>query len=397
MSNSAQQQAVSTNTSIEIVECKTKAERRQFIDFQWVVYKGDPYWVPPLISERESFYDPAKNPFFEHSDVAMFMARRNGKVVGTISAIQNNRHNQVHNEKIGFFGSFEVVQDYAVATALLDRAREWVKSRGLSALRGPATFSSNEEFGLLVEGFDAEPQVLMPYNPRYYVDFLERYGFKKAMDLYAWWDSTEAAIKAIIGQRLERIVEMAMKRGKFTVRNADIHKFDEEVERIKKVYDQAWVANWGFVPPTDKEIDHLGEGLRQFVDTDFVFIAEKDGEPIGVSVGLPNVNHPLRMAYPNPRTPELWTLLKFLWYRRKNVNSIRVWALGVVPQYRMSGVDTVMIYKTLQAVMRRKMIGGELSWILETNDAMNRIIQLANPELYKKYRLYDLALDTPTP
>ena len=398
MPNSAlEQAAISISTqAIEIVECKSKAERRQFIDFQWEIYKGDPYWVPPLISEREAFYDSTKNPFFEHSSVAMFMARRNGKVVGTISAILNNRHNQMHDEKTGFFGSFEVLKDYEVAKALLDTAREWVKARGMNILRGPATFSSNEEFGLLVEGFDSEPQVLMTYNPRYYVDFIERYGFKKAMDLFSWWASTERAASIIVGGRFERIAEMSMKRGKFTVRNADISKFDEEIKRVKKIYNQAWEKNWGFVPPTDKEIDHLGEGMRQIVDPDFIFIAELEGEPIGVSIGLPNVNHPLRLAYPSPRTPELWTLLKFLWYRRSTVNSIRLWALGVVPQYRMSGVDAVMIYKTLQAVTRKKMMGGELSWILENNDAMNRIIQLVEPELYKKYRIYDLALDTPS-
>ncbi len=397
MSNAAQTQASSTNENVEVVECKTKADRRRFIDFQWEVYKNDRYWVPPLISEREAFYDSKKNPFFEHSSVSMFMALRNGKVVGTISAIQNNRHNETHHEKTGFFGSFEVLEDYEAARALLDTARAWVQARGMTVLRGPTTFSTNEECGLLVDGFDAEPKVLMSYNPRYYVTFLERYGFTKAMDLYAWWANTDTAAHAIIGQRFERVAEAAMKRGKFTVRNANLKKFDKEVDLIKKVYNQAWVANWGFVPPTDKEIEHLGEGLRQFVDTDFVFIAEKDGEPIGVSVSLPNVNRPLHLAYPNPGTPELWTLLKFLWYRRNTVDSIRIWALGVVPKYRMSGVDAVMIYKTLQAIMRRKMVGGELSWILETNDAMNRVIQFANPTLYKKYRFYDLKLDGSNP
>jgi GNAT superfamily N-acetyltransferase len=386
----------SSGSSIEIVECKTKAERRQFIDFQWEIYKGDPYWVPPLISEREAFYDSAKNPFFEHSQVAMFMAKREGKIAGTISAILNNRHNQVYQEKTGFFGSFEIVNDYAVAKALLDTAAGWVKAKGMNKLRGPATFSANEEYGLLIDGFDSEPQIMMTYNPRYYVDFIDRYGFKKAMDLYAWWASTNRSAKAILGERFERVAKLALERGKFTVRKANMRKFDEEVERIKKVYNVAWQANWGFVPMTDKEIDHLGESLRQIVDTDFVFVAEKDGEPVGVCLSLPNVNHPLRLANPNPRTPELWTLLKYLWYRRKAVNSIRLTILGVLPQYRMSGIDAAMIYMTLQTIMDKGYIGGELSWILETNDAMNRIIQLANPELYKKYRMYDLALETPS-
>ncbi|HEY3341536.1 MAG TPA: GNAT family N-acetyltransferase [Anaerolineae bacterium] len=307
----------------------------------------------------------------------------------------NNRHNQVHQEKTGFFGSFEVINDYEVAKALLDTARNWVKAKGMNKLRGPATFSANEEYGLLIEGFDSEPQIMMTYNPRYYVDFMDRYGFKKAMDLYAWWGPTDRAAKAIIGERFERVVKMALQRNKFTIRKANLRKFDEEVQRIKKIYNVAWQANWGFVPMTEKEIDHLGESLRQIVDADFVYIAEKDGEPVGVCISLPNVNHPLRLAYPNPRTPELWTLLKYLWYRRKAVNSIRLIILGVLPQYRMSGIDAAMIYKTLQTTLEKKYIGGEFSWILETNDAMNRIIELANPDLYKKYRMYDLALDSP--
>jgi GNAT superfamily N-acetyltransferase len=395
MPNPATDQSVRVNTSVDIIECKTKAERRQFIDFQWEIYKGDPYWVPPLISEREAFYDSTKNPFFEHSQVAMFLAKRAGKVVGTISAILNNRHNQVYQEKTGFFGSFEVINDYEVAQVLLNTARDWVIAKGMNKLRGPATFSANEEYGLLIEGFDSEPQIMMTYNPRYYVDFIDRYGFKKVMDLYAWWGPTDRAAKALIGERFERVVKQVLQRNKFTIRKADLHRFDEEVQRIKQIYNVAWQANWGFVPMTEKEIDHLGENLRQIVDTDFVYIAEKDGEPVGVCISLPNVNHPLRLAYPNPKTPEVWTLLKYLWYRRRTVNSFRLIILGVLPQYRMSGIDAAMIYKTLQTTMEKKYIGGEFSWILETNDAMNRIIQLANPDLYKKYRMYDLALDTP--
>jgi GNAT superfamily N-acetyltransferase len=395
MPNPATEQGASSGSLVEIDECKTKAERRQFIDFQWEIYKGDPYWVPPLISEREAFYDATKNPFYEHSQVAMFMAKRNGKVVGTISAILNTRHNQTYHEQTGFFGSFEVINDYEVAKALLDTARDWVKAKGMNKLRGPATFSANEEYGLLIEGFDSEPQLMMTYNPRYYIDFIDRYGFKKAMDLFAWWASTDRSAKAIIGERFEHVVQMALQRGKFTIRKANIHRFDEEVQRIKKIYNTAWQANWGFVPMTDKEIDHLGENLHQIVDTDFVYIAERDGEPVGVCISLPNVNHPLRLAYPNPKTPELWTLLKYLWYRRKAVNSIRLIILGVLPQYRMSGIDAAMIYKTLQTTLEKNYIGGELSWILETNDAMNRVIQLADPDLYKKYRIYDLDLTTP--
>ncbi len=391
MQNQAQ---IAQTSAIEIVECKTKAERRQLIDFQWEIYKGNEYWVPPLISEREAFYDRNKNPFFEHSDVALFLAKRSGKVIGTIAAIHNRNHNKAHNDSVGFFGCFETFNDQAVANALLDTARHWLKGRGLTAMRGPATFNSNDDgYGLLIEGFDSEPQIMMSYNTPYYQGLLEAYGMHKAMDLYAWWTATERAKELIMGGRFERVAQMAMKRNKFTIRTADMSKFDEEVERIKKIYNKAWLANWGFVPMSEKEIDHLGENLKQVVDTDMVFIAEHDGEPIGVSISLPNLNRPLRKAYPNPKTLELWTLLKFLWYRRTMVNSLRLIILGVLPEYRMAGVDTAMIYKTLQVAIKKNLIGGECSWILETNDAMNRVIQYAEPTLYKKYRMYEMAID----
>ena len=396
MQNQAQSSSIVTDVtdpSIQIVECKTKAERRQLIDFQWEIYKGDKYWVPPLISEREAFYDKTKNPFFEHSDVALFLAKRSGKVVGTIAAIHNKNHCKHFNDKTGFFGSFETIDDFQVARALLDTARNWLKDRGLDAMRGPATFSANEEYGLLIEGFDSEPQVMMTYNPRYYLPLLDQYGLKKVMDLYAWWASTERCKEVIMGGRFERVAQMAMKRNKFTIRKANINKFDEEVEKIKKIYNKAWLQNWGFVPMTEHEIDHLGKNLKQMVDADMVFIAEKDGEPIGVSISLPNVNRPLRKAHPDPKTPELWTLLKFLWYRRTMVNSLRLIILGVLPEYRMAGIDAAMIYKTLQVTIEKGLIGGECSWILETNDAMNRVIQYAEPTLYKKYRMYEIAID----
>lgn len=392
MANQNTAQSLNHVMPVEIVECASKAQRRRFIEFQWQIYKGDAYWVPPLISEREAFYDRAKNPFFEHSDVAMFMALREGKVVGTISAIHNKRHNMVHNDKVGFFGSFEAINDSTVSTALFDAVRNWLKARGLDAMRGPATFSANDEYGLLIEGFDSEPQVLMTYNPRYYIDLIEQYGFSKAMDLYAWWASTEKSSDFILGKRFEQIAERAMKRGKFSVRTINFSNLEAEVEAVKKIYNQAWSANWGFVPLTDLEIDHLVKSLKPIADPNMIFIAEKDGEPIGVSLSLPNVNHPLRMANPRPGVPELWTLLKFLWYRRKHVNALRLVILGVLPQYRMSGVDTFMIYSTLKVAIEKKLLGGECSWILETNDAMNRVIQLVEPELYKKYRMYQVAI-----
>ncbi len=384
--------AASPTPPIQITECRTRAERRAFIEFQWEIYRGDPYWVPPLISEREAFYDPGRNPFFEHAEAGMFIARRDGRIVGTIVAVLNHRHNEFHQEQTGFFGGFECVNDFPVAKALLDTARDWLRARGMTVMRGPATLSSNDEWGLLIEGFDSEPVVLMPYNPRYYVDLLEQYGFRKAMDLLAWWVPINVAQDKVLRGKFERVVNAVLKRGKFTIRNAVLRDFNNEIEKLKKIYNGAWEKNWGFVPLTDHELQHLATSLKQFADQDFIFVTEVDGEPVGFSVTLPNVNRPLRKAYPNPRTPEWWTLLKFLWYRRSMVNSVRVILLGLLPQYRASGMDAVMIYKTLEAGLRKGVIGGEMSWILETNEDMNRINKLVGGEVYKRYRVYDIPI-----
>jgi hypothetical protein len=379
---------------ISIHECISPAERKHFITFAWEIYKNDPYWVPPLISERMAFYDKKKNPFFEHSDAAMFTAKRDGKIVGTIVAVWNNRHNEFHNEKMGFFGGFECVNDQDVANALFDKAKAWVTQRGATALRGPVTLSMNEEVGLLIDGFDGEPQVLMTYNPRYYINLYENYGLKKAMDVWAWWNPiTKDEYK--ISSKLDRVVELVKKRSKFTLRKANLKQLDREIGILKKVYasDQgAWKDNWGHVPMTDHEMDHMVHGLKQFADEDLIWVAELDGNPIGVAVTLPNVNRPLRAAYPNPQTPEIITLLKFLWYRRKMVNAVRFVLLGVMPEHRMSGVDAVLIWETLQVALKKGYIGGELSWILETNENMNRIGKLGGGHVYRTYRIYEKAI-----
>lgn len=376
---------------IELHECTSLADRKQFIHFAWEIYKDDPYWVPPLISERVAFYDKKKNPFFEHSDAAMFLAKRDNKVVGTIVAIWNNRHNEFHQEKIGFFGGFECINDQAVANALFDRARDWVKARGATALRGPTTLSFNDEVGLLVDGFDGIPQVLMTYNPRYYIELYERYGLQKAMDLWAWWNPiTKEEYK--VSNKLDRVVEIAKKRGKFTIRAADFKQLDREIGILKHIYGSdsgAWKDNWGHVPLTEHEIDHTVRGLKQFADPELILVAEINGEPVGIAVTLPNVNRPLHAAYPNPKTPELWTLLKFLWHRRKMVNSVRFVLLGVLPEHRMSGIDAALIWETLQTAMRKGYIGGELSWVLETNEAMNRIGKIGGGHVYRTYRVYE--------
>ncbi len=362
----------------------------EFIKFPWRVYQDDPYWVPPLINERKSFFNPHKNPFFQHADVELFLARRHGEVVGTIAALINHNHNVFHDEQVGFFGFFEALEDYAVAEALLGTARDWVRDKGMDAIRGPMNFSTNDECGLLVDGFDSSPVVLMTYNPRYYVHFIERFGFHKAMDLYAYTLETAAFGLSVenLPPKLLRVAEAARRRERVTIRNVNMTDFDAEVRRARKIYNSAWEKNWGFVPMTDAEFDYLAHGLKPLLDPDLIFVAEVDGQPVAISITLPDLNQPL--LHVNGRLfPTGW--LKLLWYRRKT-DTVRVFALGVIETYRHRGIDALLYLETARQAFAKGYVHAEMSWILENNMMMNRAIQFFGGKVYKTYRVYEMAL-----
>jgi GNAT superfamily N-acetyltransferase len=386
---------MSTQT-VRVRPIYTPKERLTFITFQWEVYKDDPNWVPPLISERKAFFDPARNPSFEHMECQLFVAERGERVVGTIAALINHRHNEFHDERVGFFGFFETIPDYAVAEALLSTACDWVRDQGMIAIRGPANFSTNDEVGMLVDGFDSPPVILMPYNPRYYPEFVERFGFTRAQDLLAYYIAIDIFREhpEQAPAKLLRVMEKARQRGEFTVRRVDMRRISEEIERIKAVYNSAWERNWGFVPLTDAEVQHMADNLVQIVDPATVFIAEANGRPIGVIIPLPNLNEPLRLAYPRPGVPEWWTLLKFFWYWkvRRRVRLLRMFAMGVIEPYRNRGVDAVMYYEAGKAAVEQGYQEVEMSWILESNTIVNNTVKAMGGRVYKTYRVYEKAL-----
>jgi GNAT superfamily N-acetyltransferase len=382
---------------LQISPVETRQELMEFISFAWEVYKGDPNWVPPLISMMKEMFDPQKTPFWEHSEFQNFVARRDGKVVGRITALISGNHNKIHQEQIGFFGFFEVLEDYEAAEALFDAAGEWVRARGMTALRGPANPSVNDEYGLLVDGFDSPPVVMMTYNPPYYVDFIERCGFSKAMDLWAYHLDLdvfggERADK--LPPKLIRVVNAVRKRYNYTVRKINLRDWDAEVERFKKVYNSAWEKNWGAVAMTDHEISHLADNLRQIMDPDLVLVVEKEGEVVGVSITLPDACQALLRVNPHPSIWEPWTLLKFLWHYkiRPSIDGIRVLILGVLEPYRGRGIDALLYYETAMIALSKGYKNAEMSWILETNDAMNRASRFLGGEVYKTYRIYEKLL-----
>lgn len=385
------------SADIEIVECTTPQQRDEFIFFQWVPYqdgKYKKYWVPPLISERRDFYNKAKHPFHKHAEVAMFLAKRSGQTVGTIYAIENFKHNEFHDEKIGMFGGFETINDQAVADALLDKASEWCKARGLTEIRGPFNFSTNEECGLLIDAFDDTPRPLMTYNPSYYQGLLEQAGFTKAMDLLAYTLEVKDIQKGVeaLPAKLKRVTDMLMKRNEISIRKINMKRLDDEIGLLKVVYNSAWEKNWGFVPMTDEEFEHLANGLKPVLDPDLIFVVEAKGKPIGFGLTLPDVNVPLLHAHPSPKTPDLLTQIQFFAnfkLRRSLMRYVRVIALGVLKEYRLTGVDGLLYRRTAEEALKKGYNIGEFSWILETNAPMRNALEGMGAKVYKTYRIYE--------
>jgi GNAT superfamily N-acetyltransferase len=382
-------------SDVWITSAQTDREVLEFIHFPWQVYRNDRYWVPPLISERRSFLDRSKNPFFRHGRGEYFLARRDGQLVGTIGAFTNDRYNEFQGVNTGFYGFFEVFDDPEAAQALLATAEAWARQAGHKSILGPAQFSTNDEVGLLIDGYDDAPRILMTYNPPRYRSYLEAAGYEKAMDLLAYQvPLARFGGGATFPAKLVRVTEKVRQRGKFHIRRLNMKEFDREVDRIKKVYNASWERNWGFVPMTDAEFEHMGQQLKSLVDPELVVIVEADGETVGFGLTLPDLSEPLRLAYPRPGSPEALTMLKLLWHWkvRRQVRWIRVFALGVLPKYRGQGVDALMYLETARSAIQRGYEKAEMSWILENNMMMNRGIRFMGGEVYKTYRMYQKRL-----
>jgi len=368
-------------------------ERKAFLKFPWRVYQDNPYWVPPIYAERVHFTDPDENVSFEHIEAQLFMALRGDEIVGTIAAFTNHRHNEFQNENIAFFGFFEVLEDYQAAEALLRTAENWAKERGHNALRGPAQWTTNDECGLLVDGFDDLPRIMMTYNHPYYVEYVEKAGYKYARDLWAYEVGVDQFMKTI-GDRLDKLTNRIMDRKDITIRKLNMKIFDEEVAKVKILYNNAWSKNWGFIPMTDAEFKQLAAALKGILDPDLVYLAEKDGKTVGFSITLPDLNQALHVANPKPTTPEWLAMVKMGWNWKvaRKVTWVRVLVLGVIPEYRKLGIDALLYHKTALAASKKGINNAEMSWILDNNDSMNRPIIAMGGEVYKTYRFYEKAL-----
>ncbi len=374
--------------AIHIEPVTTTAERKKVILFPFGLYRDHPYWVPPLIGERMRHYDPHHNPFFEHATMQMFRAVRDGQTVGTIAAIDDPRHREIWHDSVGFFGIFETVEEYDVAAALLTAAREWLAERGISTMRGPMNLNINDEVGLLIDGFDGRPVIMMPYNPPYYQTFLERYGLTKAKDVLAFKIDV-----ARFGPNLEnmptqvkRVARLAQERYGIEMRHVDLKHLEDEVELVKPIYRQAWAKNWGAVPMTDAEFTYLAHSLKPVLDPDLTYLAFYQGEPIGAFLTVPDFNQ-VAVHLNGRLLPFGW--LKFLWHKRR-ITGLRVLIMGVLEEHRLKGVEALFYQEGCRIAVSKGYEWAEMSWILEDNYKMIRGIEAMGGHAYRTYRVYEM-------
>lgn len=369
---------------MEIRTVKTAAEFDCFIKYPWSVYKHDHNWVPQLLTDTK--FNLKESPFWEHAESELFLAfDGSGKLVGRIAAIIDHNYIRFHDEPVGFFGFYESINDQAVTKALFDKAAEWLKAKGMEIMRGPMNPSTNDECGFLCEGFDEPPRLMMPYNPRYYLELCEQYGLMKAKELYAYeMDVSNGPI-----ERLKRVVEIAYKKNPgLKVRPMNMKDFDNELEKALVVYNAAWEKNWAFVPWTKKEFITIAKRMKDVFYPETTLIAELDGKPVGLLIAVPDYNYIMKKM--NGRLFP-FGILKFLYYKNK-LKALRLMIMGVVKESRLRGIEGAMYYEALKNSLKKGFEKCEFSWILDDNIMTQRGAEMMGGKLYKKYRVYEKQL-----
>jgi len=367
---------------------QNESDKMKFIKSQWNFYKNDKNFVPPIIADRKNILNTKKNPFYEHSEIQLFLAERGGEVIGRIAAITNENHNKEHNDNIGFFGFFECVNEQEVADALFAECEKWLRAKGKDAIRGPENPSQNDDCGLLYKGLDMPSVIMMPYNPEYYIGLIENYGFKKVQDLFAYL----LKIDTFVTEKMERMDRIIRERYKVEMKTVDFkHKkqFLQDLETIKSIYNCAWVPNWGFVKMTDKEMDHLANDLKLIADPNLAFFIYSKGKVAGFALALPDINQVLKFNKKGGMLGALWHLKT----KKKRINLVRIIILGILPEFQRMGLDSCLYYEFLKKGLDGGYMKGEASWILEDNEKMNRgLTQTMNAEHYKTYRIFQKSI-----
>ncbi len=366
---------------------RTSRDIDRFLEVPYPIYGGDPFWVAPLLADLKKVFTD-KNPLFEHAVMQLWVARKNGRDVGRIAGIVDDHHNRLHHDHTAFFGFFESTADSSVSRALFAAAFAWARERGMRHVLGPMNPTSNDDCGLLVEGFDGPPLLMMTYNPRYYVDFIVAEGFRKAKDLLAFHiDISKCPL-----ERLGRLAEKVRKRHpELTFKEVRRKTLEADLGKIKEVYNAAWEDNWGFVPMTDAEVNFLAARLKPLLLEGLVWVAETATEPIAFMLAAPDFNIPLQPLRGRLLTPRLVGFLPYLlgW---KYPPRCRVLTLGVKQKYRNRGLEAVMLTEGFKTGARVGFTEAEASWILEDNVAMCRLLETFGGRPYRTYRLYEREL-----
>jgi GNAT superfamily N-acetyltransferase len=374
---------------VSIRPVRNRRELKRFVKVPFRLHRKHPQWVPPLVLERMQFLDRGKNPYFEHAEAEYFIAERDGEPVGRITAQVDERWDEFQGGSDAMFGFFETVNDLEVARALLDAATEWARAKGRSRILGPMDFTTNDEIGILIEGHQLRPMILQPWHPPYYAQLIDGLGYAKAMDLLMWYlELGELKEGDSFHDFIHEAAEQAEKEHGVIVRNVRKRNLDVDFALLMEVYNEAWGDNWGFVPITDAERHFQTKNLKPVLEERWMMAAEKDGEVIGGAITLPDINQVL--ARMNGRLlPFGW--LKFLLWRRK-IDRVRVFALGVKPEYQHLGVAAALYVRHLENASPNGVPGGETGWILETNEPMNRAMEGMGGRVVKRYRVYERSL-----
>lgn len=377
-----------TGIRIDTVDLADKRARRRFLDIADAVQGSDPNFISPLRMERMKFLDTAHNAALASLDMKVMIAVRDGRDVGRITAHIDRAYDAYHDVKAGWFGFFESIDDAKIAHALLDDAVSWVQDKGAYEIIGPNNFTTNHQIGLLVQNFDRPPFVEMTYNPQYYERLITAYGFGRAKDLLAWWIDVTKGTDDPKMKRYYDVSEKVKKRYGLRIRSANMADFEAEVARLFRLYNESWQKNWGFVPVTEAEFKNIASDLKQIiVDTLVLIVEDKEGTPVAFSVCLPNVNEVM---------PKNGRLFPFGWWKLltglKKVHYARLMVLGVIPGFRQRGIEGIMCIETALRAKQRGMLGGEISWTLEDNLAVNRVIETFGGHLDRRYRLLGIDL-----
>ena len=372
--------------------CVRKVGGRQelldFARFPFELYRGDRCWVPYFLEERCDFLDEQANGFFRHAQRELFVARKCGKVVGTIAVVIDENYNRLHRQNMASFGFFESVEDQEVASQLFDGAERWARERGMHVMRGPLNFSINHEIGLQIDGFDHPPMVMTTYNPRYYQRLVEEAGYKKLIELYAYICDVGRAVEKAPAKMLHA-ARVAMDRANIRIRHATKRRIHEDMAIVQSVYNKVFDGSWGFVPET-KDDEHLARTLQMVLDPELILIAETStGIPVGVSITAPDCNQALRLSGGNRMYP--FGIFKFRWQARR-IDQARTLIMGVTEEYRGHGIPGGLLLETSRVIHQRGFKRVECSWLAESNTKILRFVERLGATRYKTHRIYEKAL-----